>query len=308
MTARTYIAAFLRHLRVGGQRRTEIIEEIQTHLKELGTTVSLLEKFGNPRRLAQAYNRVHLGWLYSAGRLYGMLALVLLVLPLALLKLFDRYGFDAAGNFNEAVIQTVPYFWLQLARGVTFLLPFVFTAAAAHVLIRMNDFSGTLLRLIGAGATFNILSTFINFYFSLHPIDTVVGSLSLSFGVTGILLVIHLIIAFLVMTLTAPWTPASHSYLQQRMGWSVALTIATAIVSLLFSSFAIGMLDPYDGSLLEWLPPNGSPMRMYANLINGPAGLLPAGVLLFLLGRNLFRQYRTYRLLVGDESVEELKG
>lgn len=61
MKINTFFAAFEHHLLVAEPKRSEIIRELRQHGEQ---------QLGNPKRLAQEYNRTHIGFFYSPKRVF----------------------------------------------------------------------------------------------------------------------------------------------------------------------------------------------------------------------------------------------
>ena len=68
VTKAEYLAQFERHLRVGAPKRPEIVAEVKSHFEENGQAST----FGNPKRLADRFNRIHLGFFYNFRRLIAV--------------------------------------------------------------------------------------------------------------------------------------------------------------------------------------------------------------------------------------------
>lgn len=122
MTTEQFLNAFRHSLTVGGQKREEIIAEVSSHLQEQSA-----DKLGDPVRLAQRTNRVHVGFFASFQSLVIAAAITTLLFDVLIPYVGARYDAKTAG------VSPLEFLWLL----VPLVSPILFIYGA-HAISRMQ--------------------------------------------------------------------------------------------------------------------------------------------------------------------------
>lgn len=199
MTATTFFVQFERSLRVGEPKRAEIIAELRTHFDEHGSDPATL---GDPKRLAQQYNRTHVGILGEQPYLHLTPIVTLLAIffiHAIRLSLWQHGILNSYVESNEIVAFE---FWITLC------VPFVVAFFVGRALIRtyrpIADFFGLIISSFTFGILFGVLYNIIAGPEPFYGPNTIRDMFSVSAFQTGIVSLFALVSMTIGMLITAP--------------------------------------------------------------------------------------------------------
>lgn len=291
MTREQFFQSFDAYLEVSEPERREIIHELETHTDELAESTDYLTFLGNPKKLAQRYNRVHIGALYA--RWHILLAPVVLWVGILAINVLPSDLKALAWTSN---IAGVGYYLQQFC---SYLFPILFTVYLGRILVRRKNSGfeftcllGEAVALIGAYGTASTYQSQGEFY-ELFSLGLWVGIL----GAIGFALV-------LIVSMVYAKKPVTNNSVRDTVGARLTLEVVVFLFVSFISFMSIGLLTgtifaPYEAQINK--PPDGTALRLIndffdSRMIFGPWALFEAGFIWIMIKR--IRKY--YQLNVHD--------
>ncbi len=159
MNQAEFLSIFEKYLIVGQPRRSEILAELKNHIDELGETGGIERLLGEPSRLAERYNRTHVGVLSTP---WLILSIPILAVGLITgLKILFNVG--SMPPFMELTNSNLLF---QIASMIIWLLPYLSAIWLGWTVTRLNRPARWALGLLGtsliAGTVFGVLYNYTN--------------------------------------------------------------------------------------------------------------------------------------------------
>lgn len=306
MNSSEYIATFSNFLQTGHLQRQEIIDELKTHLDELPNGARDIDtQLGNPKLLAQKYDRVHLGIFHTPRRIYWTIfsALAFYYLNQILNVITGAYGPLRLSPQPPDAINAWQYLANSFSNSLIFILPLVVVIVVGRVIAKMNEpwrifKKGVVLAFAGILAI-NV----VNYIFERISFDplTLPGNLMFSVMFTIFLA----IMAILVMIVSTPIAITTKKMIHTRFSLEIIIFLSLLLLAIPFTMILTEtFLVPFDLVREEARLAMGTFARTVNDFFEGGLGAyLPTVIAELALFYAFVKRFRTYQKYENQEPV-----